>query len=314
MWRHFIKLSAVLLAVLWIKGERGVLLRRSTRQFYREAGGWRGLLNGKFLHAYFYGRWPSQYIGWGIQYTFPLAKRTPDHDWWAPDYHGKVVRTADAKKLLTVNTPVKRDLEQIIPFPVARDLVLNGPPDIAVMECPCRAAREDPCQPTDVCMVVGQPFVDFVLEHNTNSARRLTTQEALDLLDAERARGHLHAAYFKDAMLNRFYAICNCCGCCCAGIEAMTKSHVPMVIGSGYVAQVDVMSCQGCGICEDACPFDAIHVEDVAEVVWENCMGCGICESQCTGGALVLVRDARKGEPLDVSALIDAGADEEPQR
>jgi hypothetical protein len=38
--------------------------------------------------------------------------------------------------------------------------------------------------------------------------------EALDLLRAEHERGHLHSAWFKDVMLNRFYAICNCCKCC----------------------------------------------------------------------------------------------------
>lgn len=304
MRRRWLKLCMWVLIGLWLWGERSVLPQRSTTQFFRESGGWRSLLNGKFLHAYMYGRWPNRYIGLGIKVTFPLARRTPERDWWAAEYHGKVMRTEDAKNLITLNAPISRDLEQIIPFPVARQLVLNGPPDIAVMECPCRAARENPCQPTDVCMIVGQPFVDFALEHKTNEARRITTQEALDLLEAERARGHLHAAYFKDAMLDRFYAICNCCGCCCGALEAMTQSHVPMVIGSGYVAQVDDMACQGCGVCEDVCPFDAIHVNGTASVVWENCMGCGICESQCASDALSMVRDARKGEPLDVSALI----------
>jgi len=206
--------------------------------------------------------------------------------------------------LLTVNEPIRRDLEQIrIPHTIARQLVHDGPPEIAVYECPCRAARPTPCQPTQVCMIVGQPFVDFIIEHNPRTARKITTSEALALLEAEHARGHLHAAYFKDVMLNRFYAICNCCACCCGGIEAMTRCGVPMVISSGYVAAVNEIACLACGTCEDACPFGAIAVNGSAVVDWEKCLGCGICETQCTGAAITLVRDARKGEPLDVRAL-----------
>jgi ferredoxin len=104
-------------------------------------------------------------------------------------------------------------------------------------------------------------------------------------------------------MNNRFYAICNCCGCCCAGIEAMTKHGVPMVISSGYVAQIDQDKCQSCGTCEDACPFDAIHVNGSANVDWDKCMGCGVCEGQCPNDVITLVLDARKGEPLDIRKL-----------
>jgi ferredoxin len=32
-------------------------------------------------------------------------------------------------------------------------------------------------------------------------------------------------------------------------------------------------------------------------------MGCGACEVKCSTGAITLVRDGRKGVPLDVRAL-----------
>jgi ferredoxin len=153
-------------------------------------------------------------------------------------------------------------------------------------------------------MVIGQPFVDFTLEHNPQSSRRLTQQEALDLLEAEHERGHLHSAWFKDACLNRFYAICNCCKCCCGGIEAMRKYGVPMLASSGYVAHVDKDLCTGCATCVDACPFDALSVEgDESVLDWEKCMGCGVCVEKCPSGALSLVRDEKKGLPLDVRLL-----------
>lgn len=286
--------------------ERGRLLRRSTWATLRLARspGPRRARWGDLLHTYLYSRWTNQYIGWAIRWVFPRLKLRDGQRAWADHYHGKVLTQEQAEAFVTLDRAVPlQDLEQIIPYPLARDLVLNSPPEIAAYECACRHARAHPCQPTQVCMVIGQPFVDFLLEHHPHTSRRLTQAEALDLLRAEHARGHLHAAYFKDVMLNRCYAICNCCKCCCGGIEAMVKHGVPMLAASGYVAQADPLRCQGCGLCADVCPFDAITVEETSQVDWAACMGCGVCVDQCEYGALALTRDARKGIPLDVRTL-----------
>jgi len=288
---------------LWLFGERWRLLRRSTWEGLR-ASGLRNLLNFRALHMYIYGRWTNQYINLLIKRIFPrLDARGRQR--WADHYHGKVLTPEHARAIISLDREIPlRDLEQIVPYPVARDLVLKGPPEVAVYECGCRHARTNPCQPTQVCMVIGQPFVGFVLEHNPQSSRRLTQSEALELLREEHERGHLHSAWFKDVLLNRFYAICNCCKCCCAGIEAMRKYDTPMLASSGYVAQVDEKLCAACSTCEDACPFSAVKVDTTAEVNWEACMGCGVCVGQCPNEAMLLVRDERKGVPLDVRLVV----------
>jgi NAD-dependent dihydropyrimidine dehydrogenase PreA subunit len=289
-------LVAVPLAALWIVGERGRLMMRSTPAFFRAAGGW-----GARLHAYIYGRWTRQYI-------HVLLNKLPSGGeggtWLAQHYHGKVLTHDHAEAIVTLDRPLaERDLEQIIPYPHARKLVLDGPPDVAAYECCCRHARAEHCQPTQVCMVIGKPFVDFILEHHPDTARRLTQPEALDLLRAEHERGHLHSAWFKDAMGDRFYAICNCCKCCCGGIQSM-RSGVPMMASSGYVAEIDRELCGQCEVCVEVCPFDAMaRGEDRMVRDWEKCLGCGACEVKCTNQAIRLVRDERKGIPLDVRAL-----------
>jgi ferredoxin len=306
MLKPVVRLTAIvsaLVALFLLYAERGRLLRRSTLQILKE-GGMQKLRDRTFFHTYLYARWPREYIGTALKYTVPHF--TPQQRQGAADsYHGKVLPTELARRLVSVQQPIPiRDVEHILPYPVARNLVLQGPPEIVAFDCPCRGARENPCQPVQVCMIVGQPFVDFMLEHHPATSRRLTTAEAVQLLEAEHQRGHVHAAYFKDAMLGRFYAICNCCKCCCGGIECMTKHGVPMMASSGFLAQVDVDSCGGCGKCQRACAFDAIHVVDGhAAVVWEACMGCGVCEGQCPKHAVTLVRDERKGIPLDVQAM-----------
>lgn len=297
-------LLAAILGV-WLFGERGRLLRSSTWEGMR-LGGLRNLLNLNTLHMYVYGRWTNQYIDALIHRIFPrLDERGKQR--WSDHYHAKVLTQEQAESIVLLDHDIGRqDLEQIIPYPMARELVLKGPPDVAAYECACRHARANPCTPTQVCMIIGQPFVDFVLEHNPASSRRLTQSEAVDLLRAEHERGHLHSAWFKDSNLNRFYAICNCCKCCCGGIEAMVKLGVPMLASSGYVAQVDDETCVDCGVCVETCPFGAISMNGAVTVNWQKCMGCGACMSQCPVDSIALVRDERKGVPLDVRMLAAA--------
>jgi hypothetical protein len=291
------------LVLLWFFGERWRPMRRSTWRLMRE-GGVRRVLNGDFFHAYVYSRWSNQYIGLAINRLFPRLNSSSNDRRWADRYHGKVLTSEQAAAIVTLKRTIPlQDLEQIIPYTTARNIVLSGPPDIVVYECPCRQTRSNPCSPTLVCMVIGQPFADFIAEHNPASSRRIDRDEALALLRSEHERGHIHAAYFKDVMLNRLFAICNCCRCCCGGIEAMVEHGVPMLSASGYVAQVDASRCASCGACVPVCPFGAIGMDGGARVSLDVCMGCGVCTSRCPNGALTLERDKRKGTPLDVRVL-----------
>lgn len=301
--------------VFALVGERGGGLRRSTVRMAR-LNGWRRLLNGETLHGYVYARWPNQYVALGralepYLFRFPFIKR-----YLADTYHGKVMPTPLARRLVSVRQPIAlHSMEQVVPYPLARDIILQVPVDVAAIECPCRASVPDPCLPTQVCLAVGKPFVDFTLEHHPETSRRLTTAEALALLEGEARRGHVHTAYFKESAAGRFYAICNCCKCCCGGIDAMVRWGVPMVASSGYLAEVAEDRCVGCGACAEVCPFGALTLEEggAPRIDGERCMGCGVCAGRCAAGALALVRAPHKGLPLDVHALAGAGGEEEEE-
>jgi ferredoxin len=308
MW-WWLLISAVVLSALplavWLAGERGHLALPSTRRAMREMG-WRRLFSLQGWHLYLYGCWTRAYLGLLINHLFQrLGSR--GRRGLAHRYHGKVLTLEHARSLLNVERAIPlQDLEQIIPYATARQLLLQAPPDIAVLECPCRAVSKTPCQPTQVCLVIGQPFVDLLVEHHPTTSRRITTDEALEILEAEHGRGHLHSAWFKDACLNRFFAICNCCKCCCGGIRAMTQYGIPMMASSGYVAEVDPVRCSACGRCAQACPFEAICLNAHAQVLADRCMGCGVCVGQCRSNAISLRREPARGIPLDVRQLMRA--------
>ena len=230
---------------------------------------------------------------------------------FADTYHGKVVPLAAATQLVTVNEEINlSNLEQVVPYARARDIVLHSPDHIVVLECPCRASRSAPCLPLDVCLIVGEPFASFVAEHQPRRSRWITQAEAVEILHAEHERGHVHHAFFKDAMLGRFYAICNCCACCCGAMQAQ-RNGTPMLASSGYICRLDEMLCIGCGECNDSCQFGALTLDGFTSTVdIEKCMGCGVCVSHCAQDALSLERDASKGEPLEILELLQKASAE----
>ena len=144
--------------------------RPSTRAFMREARRLPGYSFFDWLHGYVYARWVYLYIGIGTG-EHPLAKRAKPVIAWldrlissraerrpaaivampdgaqrpvgfADTYHGKVVTLAAATQLVSVKQDLNLgDLEHIVPYATARDIVLQHPDHIVAMVCPCRAVR-----------------------------------------------------------------------------------------------------------------------------------------------------------------------------
>lgn len=314
------------------------LIRPSTRAFFNEGRRAQGYSKWDWLHGYVYGRWTYLYIGIGTgehrlaRLARPLGRligklwkpisdlslkmhsgaqakgssqNEPERITFADTYHGKVVPLEAALQLVSVKEEISLpNLEKVIPYAKARDIIMKNPEHILALECPCRSGRENPCLPLDVCLIIGDPFASFVEEHHPKRARQITSQEAIEILRAEDERGHVHHAFFKDAMLGRFYAICNCCPCCCGAMHAH-QHGTPMLASSGYLAQIDPDFCLACGTCLDGCPFGALTSSDEAILVdEERCMGCGICVGICPQQAIALQRASEKGEPLEIFELI----------
>ncbi|HEY54218.1 MAG TPA: 4Fe-4S binding protein [Caldilineae bacterium] len=295
----------------------------STRAFIEEARHAPNYSWKDFIHGYVYARWPYLYIGTGVgesrlahilgpilawlsRFRPSPPEDAPNRPTFANGYHGKVVTLDAAKQLVSVDQDISlTNLEHVIPFEKARDIIFTDPDHIAVLDCPCRASRPDPCLPLDVCLIVGEPFAGFILEHNPERARAITSDEAISILSAEHERGHVHHAYFKDAMLGRFYAICNCCACCCGAMQA-TRNGIPMIIPSGYVALVEPDNCIGCETCARYCQFGALSLDDdfVISVDESACMGCGVCVDKCKNEALSLVLDPNRVAPLELQQLM----------
>lgn len=225
-------------------------------------------------------------------------------------YHGKVVQHEDARKLVSLDVPVSyRVPERVVPFAIARDVILENPGAMAVGICACRQNQPNPCVPEsemEACLIMGDPFASFIASNNPRF-RKCSKDEAMAVLEKAHARGDVHTAYFKKEMGNRLMAICNCCSCCCMGMVMWNKlkGAIPFLASSGYVAEVND-DCTACGSCAEICPFYAITMDEAAgraAVDYALCMGCGVCQDCCAMGGIRLRKDPDKGESLDLNLL-----------
>ncbi|MGE4470634.1 MAG: 4Fe-4S binding protein [Desulfovibrio sp.] len=299
-------------------------MRPSTRAFFEEADR-AGKSFYEKVHGYCYARWPYLYIGVAtgrkklaalltLPFSLWIVRHNPPHPAagdkrasFADSYHGKALPLEEATRLVTLNRAVHvQDLEQVVPYKQAREIILRNPERIVLLDCPCRAVQENPCLPLDVCLIIGDPMARFILDHHPSRAREITPDEAVRVLKETDERGNVHHAFFKEAVLGRFYAICNCCSCCCGAMQAH-RNGIPMLCSSGYLARVDAERCVGCGNCTRYCQFGALTLEDRTVRVGGECMGCGVCVSKCPKDALSLVAAPEKGLPLDVQRLAGPG-------
>lgn len=244
-------------------------------------------------------------------------------------YHGKVLSPGDVTKIIKVEENVTLGTDttrRIVPFKYARDILLNEPTQIAVMDCPCKALLENPCQPINACIAVGRPVSDFWLEHcEKYNVRKITKDEALDIIEQHRKTGHFNQIFFKVATGGRTGVICNCCKKCCGAgslpkiIQRYTAENRDKVLAakeghgdplegvgpsapSGYTVKHDAEKCALCGKCAEVCNFDAIEIKDGKRSVdLAVCMGCGVCAELCPNGAISLVYEEKGGYiPLDL--------------
>jgi len=292
------------------------------------------------LHGYLYARWPYFWISIGtgrhrlirlmnfaVNFITNALMRFPaDRPWidesglhprrkqrwfssrrdqFSDTYHGKVIRLDAAKQLVSLKQGISlKNLEKVIPYSTARDLIIENSNRILALECPCRAVHPNPCLPLDVCLIMGDPFINLIAAHHAERSRLIDRSEAIDILLAEAERGHVHHAFFKEAEFRRFFAICSCCSCCCGAMQAY-RNGVPMLASSGYLSSVNQTACTGCGTCEELCQFKAIAVVGKSAVVdTPACMGCGVCASHCTQQAIHLQRDPTRSAPLELDKLI----------
>jgi heterodisulfide reductase subunit A len=90
---------------------------------------------------------------------------------------------------------------------------------------------------------------------------------------------------------------------------AASSALIPLSLGKVKVESVacaiDPLLCSGCGLCEEACVYGALTLDDRRGVMTANqvvCKGCGACATACPSGAIVV----KHFTPLQILAEVEA--------
>jgi Pyruvate/2-oxoacid:ferredoxin oxidoreductase delta subunit len=293
-------------------------MRESTKALMAKHG-WR---IDRAIHNYIYFVFYYPYVRF-VYYLFKyLAKYL---SWFKPlkpivsmalnRYHAKILSGGDVKKIVTLNEDISATSEKnkkIVPFKYAYKILFKNPEYIAVVDCPCKKTLKAPPDTINSCLCVGSGTGAFWVDSLSEkyNARKISQQEALDMITHYRKMGYINQAFFKVATGGSTGVICNCHPDTCVSLQAtkfLKKFDKNFAHGaySGYSISHDETKCKKCGTCAPVCHFEAIAV--VPEKSWsyknENCTGCELCVEHCPEGALSLYQDPSKPLPLDIDLV-----------
>lgn len=163
---------------------------------------------------------------------------------------------------------------------------------IGVVDCDCRRIYHKCDKPLLTCLHFGKN----IIEYETGRGGRMkiiSYEEALAISDNAEQAGLVHECPGNNASLSG--VICSCCNDCCSTFEpAIHDGKLTQVSDpSRFRAVVEKDLCNGCQVCLERCPFDAIEMVPMpgskkikARVDNEKCMGCGVCILGCKARAL----------------------------
>lgn len=171
--------------------------------------------------------------------------------------------------------------------------VIRTAETIGVSQCYCRiknAHLEKACDaPVDICLTLNYTAAALIRHGH---ARRIGIHEAMDIV--ETAKGH-HLVQFGENVRRKVNFICNCCKCCCEGMQAAQRFAMSHPVQStNFLPSVDTQTCNGCGQCKTVCPVAAVTLSGADKKQRQACfdthicLGCGVCARTCPSGAIAL--------------------------
>ena len=190
-------------------------------------------------------------------------------------------------RVVPIRESIKNNVK-ILPTEEIRSIVKSSKVK-AIGECWCRTNFKNCNRPTNTCIALSfaEDRTDLI---NRGFSSKVSEEEIDKLLDMAEKEGLVHqliCAGDKDV----FYVICNCCPCCCVGLQAFIKYGKNVVQKSDFIAETNSKLCVGCGICLERCYFSTREkVGNKVKTIKDKCFGCGLCATKCPNSAIKLVR------------------------
>ncbi|SHO44684.1 FAD-dependent oxidoreductase [Anaerocolumna xylanovorans] len=132
---------------------------------------------------------------------------------------------------------------------------------IALAPCQCRLVRQQMGEgtgnmPEELCIILGATAESCI---RTGKARRITKEEAEEVVKKAERRGYMHQVTNMDGT-DKIWALCNCERNICFALRTSQYFGTPNMSRSNYIAEVDPKKCAACGQCVETCPANAVKL------------------------------------------------------
>ncbi len=217
---------------------------------------------------------------------------------------GKGQKISPLRALPHEGTVIDSDYTEVMDYEKAISIV-ESHKKFAIGLCSCRHEKlhlgQKKCDVAlETCATFGDSS-DFMIRHNF--AKNISKAGMLENLARSKEMG---LVFTCDNVKKRVSFLCQCCSCCCNLLQGISKFGYPnIIVTSGFIANVNKVTCEGCAKCAKACPIGAIEMiatgnhknrEGKLPVINEAiCIGCGVCSLKCTKtGSLKLVKREKR--------------------
>jgi ferredoxin len=225
-------------------------------------------------------------------WEFQVNRLSPDlvHDFeeYLPVlFDGQVWRKVPQVRTVPVGESIPAQAE-VLPYERA-EMLIRAHSRFAVAPCICRREMRmvgEGCdRPEEACLMFGSAADYYV---TNGMGRPIDLEEALAILSLAEETGLV----LQPDNARRVGNICCCCGCCCGVLRSAKRLPRPAsAVFSPFVAAADPETCEGCGICVDRCPMEALELGvGTVELDLDRCIGCGLCVTTCPADSITLLR------------------------
>ncbi len=202
---------------------------------------------------------------------------------------------------IPINEQVPASITSLLPVQVVEALIHRSSHHAIIKRCTCRDARQCTEHPIELgCMFLGEGAKDI----DPRISSHVSKEEAI---------AHLHKAVHHGLVpmvgrvkidnyiwgvrdRGKLVTICFCCQCCCTILTSL--KYFPedaldsLVALKGLHIETDPDLCDGCGLCMDPCPANALKVENL-KIIRDvhKCKSCGRCVTVCPKHAVRVTLD-----------------------
>ncbi|MDO5859936.1 MAG: 4Fe-4S binding protein [Methanobrevibacter sp.] len=199
---------------------------------------------------------------------------------------------------ININEKIESEGSEFLPTDIIKDVIRRCEDIVIMNSCLCRTSNNCQDYPQDLgCIFLG-PTANKIPKHIGKKATVEEALAQVDLAD-EAGLSHIIGRNKIDTVWMNIHpgkgllTICHCCPCCCLwkvypNLDDSISNKLEKLDGINVKLHED--NCKQCMKClDEICMFDAIRLEDNKITIDENaCKGCGLCVNACKFNAITI--------------------------